>query len=123
MNLQLVYRYILSLSKNESMFYEKYKKTKTKTKGPKKKTEKYYSRQVLNPRPPTCYLDTLPIAPRKPVANGKCKFIAFKSFAIGLIRVNHLSSNRGQDEFVNDNERRRVRSGSRTLSKAGKTNV
>ena len=35
MNLQLVYRYILSLSKNESMFYEKYKKQKTK--GPKKK--------------------------------------------------------------------------------------
>ena len=41
MNLQLVYRYILSLSKNESTFYEKYKKTKQK-KRTKKKKEKYY---------------------------------------------------------------------------------
>ena len=36
MNLQLVYRYILSLSKNESMFYEKYKKKPKKQKGQKK---------------------------------------------------------------------------------------
>ena len=28
-----------------------------------------------------------------------------------------------QDEFVDDDEKRRVRSGSRTSSKAGKTNV
>ena len=34
--------------------------------------------------------------------------------------VGTLSS---QDEFVDDDERRRVRSGSRTSSKAGKTNV
>ena len=38
-NLQLVYWYILSLSQNERMFYEKYKKNKKNknTKGPKKK--------------------------------------------------------------------------------------
>ena len=30
MNLQLVYRYILSLSKNESMFYKNIKKQKQK---------------------------------------------------------------------------------------------
>ena len=35
MNLQLVYRYILSLSKNENVL-----RKKTKTKGPKKKEEK-----------------------------------------------------------------------------------
>ena len=34
MNLQLVYRYILSLSKNENMFYEKNTK---QTKGPQNK--------------------------------------------------------------------------------------
>ena len=33
MNLQLVYRYILSLSKNGSMFYEKTKKQKDQKKG------------------------------------------------------------------------------------------
>ena len=40
MNLQLVYRYILSLSKNENMFYEKKKKTTTTT-GQKKKKRKF----------------------------------------------------------------------------------
>ena len=37
MNLQLVYRYILRLSKNEHIFYEK---TKKKPKGQKKKGKK-----------------------------------------------------------------------------------
>ena len=37
MNLQLVYRYILSLSKNESMFYEKYQKKKEKKQKDQKK--------------------------------------------------------------------------------------
>ena len=43
MNLQLVYRYILSLSKNENMFYEKKTTTTTTTTtttGQKKKKEK-----------------------------------------------------------------------------------
>ena len=34
MNLQLVYRYILSLSKNKNMFYEKKKKKKMETNWP-----------------------------------------------------------------------------------------
>ena len=38
MNLQLVYRYILSLSKNENLFYEK--KRHNKTKGQKQKRNK-----------------------------------------------------------------------------------
>ena len=38
----------------------------------------------------------------------------------GSVILGTLSS---QDEFVDDDERRRVRSGSRTSSKAGKTNV
>ena len=38
MKLQLVYRYILSLSKNENMFYEKNTK---QTKGPKNKKKKW----------------------------------------------------------------------------------
>ena len=38
MNLQLVYRYILRLSKNENLFYEKKKQMKTKQKD--KKNEK-----------------------------------------------------------------------------------
>ena len=42
MNLQLVYRYILSLSKNENMFYEKKTTTTTTTTttGQKKKEKK-----------------------------------------------------------------------------------
>ena len=44
MNLQLVYRYILSLSKNEHIFYEK---TKKKQKG--KKKEKNFLQRESNP--------------------------------------------------------------------------
>ena len=36
MNLQLVYQYILSLSKNENMFYQKQNKTKQKDQKEKK---------------------------------------------------------------------------------------
>ena len=36
MNLQFVYRYVLSLSKSENMFYIKTNNNKKKTKGPKK---------------------------------------------------------------------------------------
>ena len=65
MNLQLVYRYILSLSKNKSMFNEKYENKKQKQKKLKdqKRRKKYYLRQVLNPGLPTELLDALPIAP------------------------------------------------------------
>ena len=43
MNLQLVYRYILSLSKNEHIFYEK---TKKKPKGQKEKGKKLPTARV-----------------------------------------------------------------------------
>ena len=42
MNLQLVYRYILSLSKNKHIFYEK---TKKKPKGQKKEEKKFLQRE------------------------------------------------------------------------------
>ena len=44
MNLQLVYRYILSLSKNEHIFYEK-----KKPKGQKKKRKKNFLQRESNP--------------------------------------------------------------------------
>ena len=47
MNPQLVYRYILSLSKNEHIFYEK---TKKKPKGQKKKKEKKLPTARVEPR-------------------------------------------------------------------------
>ena len=40
-----------------------------------------------------------------------------------LLLATLLGTLSSQDEFVDDDERRRVRSGSRTSSKAGKTNV
>ena len=46
MNLPLVYRYILSLSKNEHIFYEK---TKKKPKGQKKKRKKNFLQRESNP--------------------------------------------------------------------------
>ena len=54
MNLQLVYRYILSLSKKENMFYEK-NKTKQKKEVPSAGVE---------PRT-TCKVNVLSIAPRQ----------------------------------------------------------
>ena len=56
MNLQLVYRYILSLSKNENLFTKK--KNQNKTKGQKKKNEKRrIQRRESNPGPLTCRVD------------------------------------------------------------------
>ena len=50
MNLQLVHRYILSLSKNKNMVFEEKKKTKrTKNKLEKKK----FQRRETKPGPPT----------------------------------------------------------------------
>ena len=45
MNLQLLYRYILSLSKTENLFYEK-----TKTKGPKNKRQKQFQMVRVEPQ-------------------------------------------------------------------------
>ena len=56
MNLQLVYRYILSLSKNENLFTKK--KIKTRQKDKKKKNEKRrIQRRESNPGPLTCRVD------------------------------------------------------------------
>ena len=52
MNLQLVYRYILSLSKNENMFYEKKTTTTTTTTttGQKKKKKRKLPMAKVEPR-------------------------------------------------------------------------
>ena len=47
-------------------------------------------------------------------------FFQLSKQCVWLRAIGTLSS---QDEFVDDDERKRVRSGSRTSSKAGKTNV
>ena len=51
MNLQSVYRYILSLSKNENLFYGKKNKTKQKDKKKKKK-----KRLLTRVKPGTTYV-------------------------------------------------------------------
>ena len=66
MNLQLVYRYILSLSKNENMFYEK-NKTKQKPPPPPKKSKRQkekkrkesFHRRESNPGPSTYKVNAL----------------------------------------------------------------
>jgi len=65
MNLQLVYRYILSLSKNGNMFYEKTKKQKEQ-----KKEES-----------PTWRVNALSVAPRLLIVKAPVKLIILNSFA------------------------------------------
>ena len=62
MNLQLVYRYVLSPSKSENMFYIKTKQNKTKQKD-QKKGGGSFQRRESNPRPPKFKVNTLSIAP------------------------------------------------------------
>ena len=83
MNLQLVYRYILSLSKNENMFYEKNTK---QTKGPqnKKKRNECFWRRKSNPGPLTYRMNALSIATQANFEynSGKIiKLILLKTFA------------------------------------------
>ena len=70
MNLQ--YRYILSLSKKENMFYEK---TKTKQKDLKKK--KSFPRRESNPEPPTYKVNALSIPPQQLQLKTFVKLIIF----------------------------------------------
>ena len=64
MNLQLVYRYVLSPSKSENMFYIKTKQNKTKQKDQKKGGGgERFQRRESNPRPPKFKVNTLSIAP------------------------------------------------------------
>ena len=76
MNLQLVYKYISSLSKNENMFYEK---TKKNQKGQKKK--KRFQQQEPKHRPPTCKVNALSIAPQQLILKTPIKLISFNTFA------------------------------------------
>ena len=76
MNLQLVYRYIFSKSKNESMFYEKYKKKKqkqNKTKGPKKKKKKVLSKISIEPRISDKVTRRITYCATKASTEGRCK--------------------------------------------------
>ena len=84
MNLQLVYRYILSLSKNENMFYEKNTKQNKRTKD--KKREKG---RESNPGPSTCRVNEFSIAPRQPPLSiaFNYKLIVFNSFAHEILPV------------------------------------
>ena len=59
MNLQLAYRYILSLSKNESMFKKK--------KNDQERRKKSFRQRESNPKPLTCKGNAFSIAPRQPL--------------------------------------------------------
>ena len=61
MNLQLVYRYNLSLSKNENMFYEKNTKQNKRTEIKKKKRNECFWRRESNPGPSTYMMNALSI--------------------------------------------------------------
>ena len=82
MNLQLVYRYILSLSKNENLFYEKKNKTKQKDK-------KSVPRRESNPGLPTYKRDAVSVAPRQLILNIRAydKLIIFNAFADEILPV------------------------------------
>ena len=67
MNLQLVYRHILSQSKNENMIKKK------KQQQPKRK-EKSFPRQESNPGPWSCEVNEVSIAPQKQMLNIVFKF-------------------------------------------------
>ena len=63
-------------------------------------------------------INSLPLSDRFPVEQAHT--LGGQTASCSDEKVGTLSS---QDEFLDDDERRRVRSGSRTSSKAGKTNV
>ena len=73
MNLQLVYRYILSLSKNES--------------GALRKKKRSLQRRGSNPGPLTCKVNVLFIAPRQLILITLVKLIIFNTFAHEILPV------------------------------------
>ena len=87
MNLQLVHRYISSLSKNENLFYAKKKTNQNKAKGQKKERKERIQRRESNPGPPTCRVDALSIAQRQLTLMTFVKLIIFKSFAHEILPV------------------------------------
>ena len=77
MNLQLVYRYILSLSKNENGALRK-----------KKSLQQWES----NPGPLTCKVNVLSIAPRQLIFITLVKLIIFTTFAHEILPVDAVWS-------------------------------
>ena len=77
MNLQLVYRYILSLSKNENGALRK-----------KKSLQRWES----NPGPLTCKVNVLSIAPRQLIFVTLVKLIIFNTFAHEILPVDAVWS-------------------------------
>ena len=77
MNLQLVYRYILSLSKNENVALRK-----------KKSLQRWES----NPGPLTCKVNVLSIAPRQLIFVTLVKLIIFNTFAHEILPVDAVWS-------------------------------
>ena len=89
MNLQLIYLYYLSLSKNEKLICKKTleETKKTKAKWPQKKAKKKMFGGGLNPTPLTCKVITISIVPRHHVLNIFVKLIIFNIFAHEIVQV------------------------------------
>ena len=86
MNLQLVYQYISSLSKNENMFYEK---TKKKQKAKKRKS---FQQQESKHGPPTCKVNALSIAPQQLILKTPIKLSSFNTFAHEILLLDAVWS-------------------------------
>ena len=86
MNLQLVYQYSLSLSKNEKKFYEKTKQNKTKQKDQKQRQKKFPTARV-EPR-----TSALSIAPRQLILLTSRKLIIFNTLAHEILPVDAVCS-------------------------------
>ena len=93
MILQLVYRYNLSLSKDENLKKKKNirklnKTKKTKAKRPKKnRKNKNFFRRESNPRPLTYKVNALTTAPRHQMLNIDVKVIIFNVFVCEILPV------------------------------------
>ena len=83
MNLQLVYRYMLSLSKNENIFTKKQKQKDQNKKG------KSFRGQESNPSPPTWKANALSVAPRlhDQIIKASVNLIIFNTFADEILPV------------------------------------
>ena len=90
MNLQLVYRYILSLSKNKSMCYEKYKNKKKQKKLKDQKKKKILSKTSIEPRTSDKVTRRMTYCAMKASTERDCKFIVFKSFANKILPVHAI---------------------------------
>ena len=80
MNLQLVYRYILSLSKNENMFYEKRKRKRKQNKRTRNKRKENFQRRESKPGPLVCKVNALSITLRQLTLSFFVKVIILNTF-------------------------------------------